>query len=253
MGKNQLLRALLAGIAAVSVFHSPASRAELGKLNCSREIPACFLRITGSISQDDARAALRIPALVPAAKTILTVVLDSDGGDPHAAMSVGRVLRSLEATVAVGRNDSCVSACVLLLAAGTIRAALGRVGIHRPLTTGSARGDPESLQRTQRQVDNSIRAYLREMTMPENLYDAMLQISPEHVRFLSDAELHAYSLNASDPVSEYLINARWASAYGLTRQEFLRRDARVTRECSAYGDGSTRWYECREAIFRADR
>ena len=116
------------------------------------------------------------------------------------------------------------------LAAGKLRATLGRIGIHRPQSALSGRGDADSLLRIARENDRNIRAYLQEMKVPENLYDAMLQIPSELVRFLSDAEQLRYGLHTVDPVGRDLDNARWASAYGLTRQEFQRRDSRVARD-----------------------
>jgi len=60
------------------------------------------------------------------------IYLNSPGGDVTAAIATGRLLRSVEAPVAIKDNQECVIACVLILAGATNRLIYGKVGIHRP-------------------------------------------------------------------------------------------------------------------------
>jgi hypothetical protein len=130
-----------------------------------------------------------------------------------------------------------MSACVLLLAAGTERHVIvderssSRVGIHRLYTISTSETDYDSLQKKYRQIESKVRSYLKEMNVPEALYDAMMRIPSENAHFLSSSELEAYNLNVNDPVYADWTNSRAAAKYGLDKPEYLRRKARTDQEC----------------------
>jgi hypothetical protein len=191
-------------------------------------------------------------------------MLDSLGGDVDAAMAIGRVLRSTLAVAGVFSNpgggappNTCASACVLVLAGATDRTVTGRVGIHRLYTTDTATTDYESLQRTHRELEVRIRSYLREMNIPESLYDAMTRYASEEIHFLTKSELAIYHLDGVDPVLQDLANSRAAAKYGISKQEYLRRVSLAKRICNPLLDRFNRsleekylleFFECDEDV-----
>jgi ATP-dependent protease ClpP protease subunit len=119
--------------------------------------------------------------------------LDSLGGSVQAAFDIGRLLRSANATVDIGPNKQCVSACVLILAGATGRFMNGRVGIHRPyFETPNTDVDFNDVQKAYNKMSEQIRAYLREMNASDRLADDMMIVPPERVRYLSSLELTNY-------------------------------------------------------------
>src|SRR5437899_5783746 len=218
-------------IGAAFIFaHAPSCSAEIA-MNCDPQPGrTCFILITGTITAEDARVVAKIPAEIGKGNSSRAVVnLNSRGGDTDAAMAIGRVLRSLHVVASVGIDQVCASACVLLLAAGTTRIVAtgvaghvkGRVGIRRLYSMSTSEKDYDSLQRKYQQIESKVRAYLKEMNVPESLYDAMMRIPSENIHFLSASELTGYSLNVDDPVYADLVNSKDAARYGLTKPEYL--------------------------------
>lgn len=149
----------------------------------------------------------------------------SPGGDVEAAVRVGRVLRK-QATHAT-LEGPCASACVLMYAGAVRRAVLvwGNdrvIGLHRPYSlTPSA-----SFQSEQTRVNAysaKIRQYLTEMNIAPDLYEAMVRVPPEDVRWVNAKELADLGMPEWDPVyMEYMAGKR-ASELGLSREELNRR------------------------------
>jgi hypothetical protein len=63
---------------------------------------------------------------------IRTVVLDSYGGLVDEAIEIGRIIRERHLDTAVPPSSSCVSACVLVWAAGQRRTVDGQLATHCP-------------------------------------------------------------------------------------------------------------------------
>ena len=109
------------------------------------------------------------------------ILLNSPGGDGLAAMEAGRLVRAAKAHVFV--RGKCASACVFILAAGVVRGAPeGVVGIHRARLTTFVKGigvvdintasNPNAV-RVLEAGDRRTEDYLREMGMPDTLFQAM--------------------------------------------------------------------------------
>lgn len=179
------------------------------------------LEISGNISSPDADFD-RLEALIKAAllsSNVLVggtlapqVMLNSSGGDVRAAMTIGRFLRAFNAFIIVGVNAECSSACVLILAAGAKRIVFtgGRVGLHRPhfeeslfagLTTTQARDKYSEMER-------SVRDYLKDLGMPEALFEKMRSIPSRRLEYLKEDELEALSLVGFDPAMDELERAK---------------------------------------------
>ena len=213
----------------------PMCHAEIGPPGCDATTKMCSYRIIGTITSQDTQAAAHIPAQIPKGAS-LRVFLDSPGGDVDAAMAIGRMLRSRGAIAQILPNRLCASACVLILAGATNRiiATGSRVGIHRLYTASTSHKDYAALQAEYRQEESKVKAYLREMNVPESLYDAMMQFPSENIHFLSTAELESYRLSNMDYVAEDLANSRAATRYGLSKPEYLRRSAQATKQCDHF-------------------
>jgi hypothetical protein len=171
-----------------------------------------FVQISGTITRTDISV---VAAALGHEKTSIPEVivsLDSDGGDVDAAMDIGRLLRK-KASVAgttdrmaivFGRRSGvsfnglsgalCASACVLVMCGGAERLGGLRVGIHRPYSVrlgpkSDGTGSAAYAAMTQRLKD-----YLEEMGMPARLFDEMMQVPAQSVRWLSEREQEAFGL-----------------------------------------------------------
>lgn len=122
----------------------------------------------------------------------VTLSLHSRGGDMNVAEALGSGLfrMDLHLTTAVNRDDLCISACVLLLAAGDERNIEGKVGIHRmyfrqgsPLTGNEAIYD-KALQ--------NLRQYFDKVGIDPTIVDAMLDVESDDVHYLTKDELARY-------------------------------------------------------------
>lgn len=155
----------------------------------------------------------------PTKSPILAIA--SPGGSVSEAMKIGRYVRSNKMWVSIpSEGGVCLSSCVYILAAGVVRWPWGEVGIHRPyFETKPNQGYDASLKVL---LDES-RAYFREMNIPELLADDMFSIPPQAMRVLGDAALSKYRLNQTDMAFEEENANRNAAAYGITRQEYMRR------------------------------
>lgn len=159
------------------------------------------LKISGLISAKDEPAVRRAIGVV---KRLLdgqiSVVLESDGGDVQAAMRIGRMLRDAEARIETCR---CLSACVLILAAGTQRipwaGCNAKVGVHRLYAAHT----PIDMKTTEiregrRRLLAEIRLYLDEMGVNSSLVDLMETVPPESMHLLTRSELRKYGLEGED-------------------------------------------------------
>ena len=156
---------------------------------------------TGDLQRLEARIrAIEAPLSGTTKMRVGKLHLNSPGGNIHEAMKIGRMVRGRQIGTVVTSDSSCASACVLLLAAGVHRFSFGKVLIHSfysPAMLGS--GDYDKTSKMLDKVANEVEAYLKEMRIPRNLLDAMLQVPHTTVHDLSDQELFAFGLIGVDP------------------------------------------------------
>lgn len=160
--------------------------------------------------------------------------VDSPGGNVAAAIEIGRLLREMRAWVIIPVNAKCYSACVFLLAGGTLRNAFGQVGIHRPFGQSVGDIDYADAQRSFDAIRSSARRYLAEMNLPDSLFEAMVNVPPQEIRLLSREEVAAFRLDGVDPVEQEVTDAKGAARYGISRLEYLERRERVKNQCRPY-------------------
>jgi hypothetical protein len=166
--------------------------------------------------------------------------INSIGGSINAAMALGRLLRKERMSLDVA--GVCFSACVLVLAGAVERnvGTAGKVGIHRPYfgTTPEKALAADQIKEAYLQGLQEMRAYLREVHVPQRLADDMLAVEPENNRILTEAELKSYRLAGVDAdeqqtraVAKEATDIQEANRMNLDRREYTHRKALVAREC----------------------
>lgn len=133
------------------------------------------------------------------------VKLDSEGGSVTAAMAVGHIIRDQGFVTGVDRNGRCLSACVLLLAAGTERLiASRRVGVHRPRADLAlmAPSTTRQVKASYGEIVDSMRDYLKVMGMSDGLFAAMLGVPSDRMRMLTHRETVAFGLRSKDDAAK---------------------------------------------------
>jgi hypothetical protein len=147
-------------------------------------------------------------------------------------MEIGKLIRKARAECEVEIGGKCYSACVLVLSGAVQRFVIGgEVGIHRPYSKYVGNRDYESTQNEYRRTETAVKAYLKEMNLPDKLFEAMLLVPPEKIRILSDEETEAFGLEGTDPVEQEFRDSHDASYYGISKTELLQRKANVDKAC----------------------
>ena len=249
-------------IGLVGIFAAQlASAGDLRIGKCTDQDGQCFVRYSGRIDFGDVKRFAELAKQKEIAQR-LSLILDSEGGDVESAIAIGRIVRNLKASVGVHASGKCYSSCIFVLAGGVVRWAgkeSGPVGIHRPYLAETRKSYDET-QRAHAVLELAAKAYLREMNVPDRLYDDMLRIPADRVRILTDKELEGYGLSGSDPVyADWVIGER-AKQRGITKEEFLRRRALAESKCASLlrgifdsNEGFARWAKCDEEVFAGGR
>ena len=144
------------------------------------------------------------------------------------------MVREAKAAVIVPESAPCTSACTLVLMAGVLRGQVaGKVGIHRPaLTELLQKNDMRSVKDAADQTALMLRVYAAEMNVSERFIEDLLVVPPEEVRWLSQSELRDYGLGYVDPVHAETLVLEGARRYGVSPDEYRKRDQRASNECS---------------------
>jgi hypothetical protein len=198
-----LIRSLAATlVAAAGIAHAAVTESTPCRDPFRAPPVTCTVTVSGEITARDPLALTAILHRTDLQKTLVLVRFDSGGGDAHAAMALGRALRSVSAHGYVPPNRRCFSACVLALAGAATRAIHGRLGIHRPEPTTAAHASSSRHSKRKDDYASEIRRYLVEMQISPDLYDAMIQVPPQDMRILTRAQLQAFGLLREDSGKE---------------------------------------------------
>ena len=193
----------------------------------------CSFFLEGKIGPDD--VAIFKQSLEKAGSNgSLMLYLNSEGGDLTTALEIGRLVRRWpKSAVLVVQDSNCFSACVFVLAGGLHRVVHGKVGIHRPFSSTTNSNTYESSQKTFRTLEQSAKAFLKDMNVPTSLYDEMMSVPPQKLRLLTEQELARFGIGQSDPAYQDNLDAEAARAYGLDKEAYLYRKERADRICNA--------------------
>lgn len=165
---------------------------------------------------------------------LLMLFLNSEGGDIASAIEIGRLVRQWPKSIVMVEKDAkCFSACVFVLVGGLHRDVHGSVGIHRPFSSTTNSNTYESSQKTFRTLEQSAKAFLKDMNVPTSLYDEMMSVPPQKLRLLTEQELVRFGIGQNDPAYQDNLDAEAARAYGLEKEAYLVRKERADRICGA--------------------
>src|SRR6266545_1569877 len=204
-------------VLSASVFVLPISQASVVS---SKPDPPHSTRIdifgeVGTADVDQVRTAIAAHNATvkapPAGFTNIYVRLNSRGGDVRSAMLIGQIIRANAAATMVLENHECVSACVFILASGVTRVVLGRVGIHRPYAVKSQGRTFEEASKQFDALRQEAKTYLSRMGISDSLYDDMLRVRPETIRYLSEPQLESYGLQGEDAAHADVNDSEWAA------------------------------------------
>ena len=153
--------------------------------------------------------------------------LNSGGGDVATAMSIGRLVRAAQISTIVQANETCASACTLILAGGSHRIAWrgARIGLHRPYFADpklATEGGYYDFQNAYESVLEAHRAYFTEMRIGSEILERMLKIPSNDVEWIDHGTASNLNLLGVDAVY-----AEWRRA---------RRIARIGRKCVEWED-----------------
>lgn len=153
--------------------------------------------------------------------------LNSAGGDLREALAIGRWVRATGMTVVVMPAERCYSSCVYILASGLYRHVAGKIGIHRPYLVTTPSG---GIDATMKSALRNSQDYFLSMNIPTQLADVMFSIPPDKLEILDETSLSLYRLNQTDLVQQESVDLKNAAYYGLSRQEYMRRNQRYGSE-----------------------
>lgn len=158
------------------------------------------LNVTGTI---DIGSAERFRTELEAVREyVKTVALDSPGGSVNDALEMGRLIREGGFATSVASGALCASSCPLIFAGGTERLATetSAIGVHQIYANISADALPAGLQAAGNAMSDAqkttatITRYLTESGVDPALWLHALETPPNHLYYLSPAELTEYKL-----------------------------------------------------------
>ena len=131
-----------------------------------------------------------------------SVVLNTRGGNPSAAMEIGKIIRKEKLNTYVGPKHRCASACIYILSSGIIRMAYGEVAVHRP--TFDDDYPYEKLEESLKKSEAESMKHLMEMGMTTQLVEA-IRITPSWTTWtLDDKEKRRWGVHGTERMYDEL-------------------------------------------------
>jgi hypothetical protein len=123
-------------------------------------------------------------------------ISDSNGGDVEEAINIGRFFRQSLASVQTRISSSCNSACFLMWVGAVERNGLVgsddmTFGLHRPRYEADYFGnlDADSARSRYAGMEEAIRAYLKEMNVPNEIADLMMRVPSRSMETLTASRM----------------------------------------------------------------
>jgi hypothetical protein len=160
-----------------------------------------------------------------------SVVLNTSGGSPSAAIAIGKIIRKEKLNTYVGPQHRCGSACIYILSSGIIRMAYGEVTVHR--TTYEDGYPTEKLEKGLKQTDIDNANHLFEMGMTTQLVDA-IRVTPNYTNWtLDEKEKRRWGVHGTERLYEELWFRTTAKAKfydtDVVRDFFYKHNAKCTK------------------------
>ena len=195
------------------------------------------------------------------------VWIDSNGGSIFPSMEIGRLLRKYEIPIHVSKN--CISSCFIIYIGSPKRFATffsgdkcignctqaanstdtknaGRIlqlgpathvsfiGLHRPYFSDENVNSSLKSEDARKMYD-AVRAYFDEMGVSTTVFDIMMNVPPEQVKYYYDEEIYSI-VPQLDPVQEEKEVRIQSVVLGISIAETRRRRALVLEICRFNGD-----------------
>lgn len=156
------------------------------------------------------------------------VRLISKGGDPYAAMAIGRLIRENQTRVWV--LQYCFASCALIYIAGVNRLNAGKIELYRPdlmtdTTTGSG-----STSAVDPKLASDVRAYVAEMGVSDKFTNLMLDADPKNIAVF-DIKNITLLVPRDDSTFIAAQQVRFARGFGITADEYRRRLREAQTPC----------------------
>lgn len=258
MNRKQRLLWLLAIAILMSYFPTP-SFATITQIQDTSLCNSPCWEISGQITKSDLQELARAVDIMSGTKASPTFRLNSNGGDVEVAIAIGRQLRKFRALALTWDQGGCYSSCVFIFAGAVHRLAGSEsIGIHRPYSNSTELRDYQTIQNDQLRLAKLAKDYLEEVNVLPSLYDAMVNIPPEKIKMLSEAELEQYGLLNVDPAEQELSDTADARKHEITKVEFMRRKTQINITCAAEYERMTRgdgngYFKCYEDVLSGRR
>lgn len=212
------------------------------------------LLISGTITKGDIPVVAAALSSKKASVPEVMVFLDSGGGDVDAAMEIGRLIRKkvsvagaadkmalvLGTAVASSPHEGtatyCASACILILCAAEERLGGLRVGIHRPYSVRLGPSADWTATAAYASVAIRLKDYLQDMGMPAQLFEEMMRVPAETVRWLSGREQVAFGLSGLRTAVGGSTTPEMVAELGPATRDFLQQKARAAKACPGRSD-----------------
>lgn len=203
------------------------------------------IEISGTITEADAARVQQAASQLE--RTGGTFVLNSEGGDVFAAMTIGRIVRRSLGTTSI-LYAKCYSSCALIYIAGVQRVNGGELGLHRPFFAANPQS-PDDLEKQVPLMLAKVKAYVAEMGITEDFYFKMVNTPPSRMAIYRGRESRQL-VPEDDPIFDEIYTSRMARAYGVSTIEMRRLQQEADSKCGTIGSASdfNRTWTCQEAV-----
>lgn len=184
-------------------------------ISVSKEAGKYSIYIKGDIRAGDATIVEEIFEEAIVDHALIEIILtDSVGGSVSDAVDIGRMARAWDSWTRI--YGYCYSSCALIYVGGSIRfpAASAELGLHRPYFSvhpGSARPTTDNID----DLYGSVKAYLSEMNISSNFFDAMISVRPSDIKKIVGSLAIQEWVPISDPVYDEVSVSGQARRYGI--------------------------------------
>ena len=146
--------------------------------DCSNSIQAFY--IYGEINRATSSFLEQIDHAYPKDKPFPKIYINSDGGSVHAALEIGRILRSRKASIETDdrffpeNKARCYSACVIV-ALGAVERNINHIGVHQGFRAKRLKGGKYDISPLPSETIEKINAYYSEMKVSKDFLELEAQ------------------------------------------------------------------------------
>lgn len=143
---------------------------------------------------------------------IVTLDLDSPGGDVGTALEIGALVRDRNVVTRVMPNDLCASACIFVLQSGVQRVVTNtaKLGLHRPHFEPAAFAalSAAAARKRYNEMLDVVSAYWHDMGGSREAWNIMVATPSDETQWVNATDARALNLSGEDPAWRELNLAR---------------------------------------------